>query len=386
MLFKSPELTEHELVVVEQIEDLKQRLRHVVTQSPKRWEGLLRRNTLARNIRGSNSIEGYNVSLDDAVAAVAGEEPLEATSQNWSAVMAYRRAMTYVLQLADDPHFSYSADLIRGLHFMMIEYDLPKWPGKWRLGPIYVHDQVKGEVVYEGPDYAIVPNLIDELIATLNDEDEQVPAVVRGAMGHLNLVMIHPFKDGNGRMARCLQTLILARGGTLAPPFSSIEEWLGKYTQEYYDVLATVGQGSWHPRNDARPWVRFCLKAHFQQATRLLQRSREIEQLWGAAEVEVLKAGLPERATMAVVEAALGARVRNATYRTATDISDQLASRDLKALVDAGLLVAHGERRGRYYKASDRVAEIRRRTKEPRVDVDPFADEHVNQLTLPTVG
>ncbi len=47
------------------------------------------------------------------------------------------------------------------------------------------------------------------LIRSLNREDGH-HVMVRAAMGHLNLVMVHPFSDGNGRMARCLQTLILA--------------------------------------------------------------------------------------------------------------------------------------------------------------------------------
>src|SRR5687767_8009543 len=56
-----------------------------------------------------------------------------------------------------------------------------------------------------------------------------------------------------------LQTLVLARGQIVAPVFSSIEEYLGRNTQAYYDVLAEVGQGAWNPERDARPWLRFCL-------------------------------------------------------------------------------------------------------------------------------
>lgn len=63
---------------------------------------------------------------------------------------------------------------------------------------------------------------------------------------------------------RALQTLVLAREGVVHPLFSSIEEWLGRNTQDYYAVLAHVGEGSWNPTNSALPWVRFCLKAHYQ--------------------------------------------------------------------------------------------------------------------------
>jgi len=85
-------------------------------------------------------------------------------------------------------------------------------------------------------------------------------------MAHLNLVMIHPFRDGNGRMARCLQSLVLARGGVLSPMFMSIEEYLGRNTHNYYNVLAQVGGGSWQPERDTRPWIRFILTAHLRQA------------------------------------------------------------------------------------------------------------------------
>src|SRR5437763_12024792 len=118
-----------------------------------------------------------------------------------------------------------------------------------------------------------------ELAARLGDDDGQHQAV-RAAMAHLNLVMIHPCRDGNGRMARCLQSLVLARGGVLAPVFMSIEEYLGRNAEEYYAVLGQVGKGTWQPHNDARPWIRFTLKAHLRQARTLLRRVRESERLW----------------------------------------------------------------------------------------------------------
>ena len=76
-------------------------------------------------------------------------------------------------------------------------------------------------------------------------------------MAHLNLVMIHPFRDGNGRMARALQTMVLAQDQVVEPTFSSIEEWLGNNTQDYYDVLAATGRGRLAPGNDATLWVKF---------------------------------------------------------------------------------------------------------------------------------
>jgi Fic family protein len=372
MLFEAPKLDDPELEVVARTEDLQRNLKYAV-QTPKRWPGLLRRALFARAIRASNSIEGFNVTVEDAIAAVEGDEPLDAADADWRAVRGYRSAMTYVLQLAEDPHFRHSTDFLRSLHFMMMEYDLSKHPGRWRPGPIQVVDEAKREVVYRAPDAEAVPGLMEELVASLNQSGDSTPSMVRAAMGHLNFAMIHPFSDGNGRMARCLQSLVLARAGTLVPEFSSIEEYLGRNTREYYDVLFRVGAGSWSPRRDARPWIRFCLTAHFRQATTILRRTRELQQTWDALEIEVKKRKLPERTILVLSDAASGLKVRNAAYRNVADISDQVATKDLKRLVDCGLLIASGDRKGRTYQAGELVKEIRARFEEPKGIPDPFA-------------
>lgn len=372
MLFKTPKLETKELEVIVLIDELKKKLSYALRQ-PVRWFGILRRSTFAKALRGSNSIEGYNVSPDNALAAAQKEEPFDEKTEAWVAVNCYREAMTYVLQLVDDPYFRYSTDLLKGLHYMMLQYNLSKSPGKWRPGYIAVRDEEKNEVLYEGPSADQVSGLMDELIESLNTDDGKTPAIVRGAMGHLNLVMIHPFRDGNGRMARCLQTLILAKTtGTLAPEFCSIEEYLGHNTREYYDVLQITSGKVWNPTGDTRRWVQFCLTAHYRQAMTLLKRTNEMQRLWETLEAEVKKKRLPERTVMALVDAAVGYKVRNPTYRSAAEISDQVASRDLKDLVTHGFLLATGVKRGRFYTASELVKQIRESTRGPKGIPDPF--------------
>ena len=369
MLYKTPRLHSSERKVLQDIAAVRDNQKNRISV-PRRWVGVLRRNALARAIRGSNSIEGFNVTADDAIAAAGGEEPVEAERQAWLAVTGYRNALTYVLELATDPHFSYNEGFIRSMHYMMLLHDLSKHPGRWRPGPIYIRDEGRHEIVFEGPDADRVPDLISELVSALNSDRDDA-AIIRGAMSHLNLVLIHPFSDGNGRMARCLQTLVLAREGILEPQFCSIEEYLGSHTAEYYDVLAEVGQGAWTTRNDARPWIRFCLTAHYRQAQILLRRTAEINRLWDELEVLVNHIGLPDRMIFALADAAMGLRVRNASYRSAAEVSENLASRDLKALVEKGLLVADGQTRGRAYIASDVIQKVRSRTREPRKIIDP---------------
>ncbi len=379
MLFVAPELDIREREVLAQVEDLKSALRFQLTE-PRRWAGSLRRVSLARAIQGSNSIEGYEAGLDDAVDVAAGEEPLEVDEETRLALRGYREAMTYVLQLAEDDGFQYSDQLLKSLHYMMTNYALKNRPGRWRAGSIYVRNDTTGEIVHEGADLDLVPALMRELATSLNAESE-CPDVVRAAMAHLNLVMVHPFRDGNGRMARCLQSLVLARSGVLSPVFMSIEEYLGQNTQAYYDVLGEVGGGSWQPRRDARPWLRFTLTAHLHQARTMLRRVKESERMWAELETLVRGLSLPERSSMALFDAMIGLRVRNATYRSyfedsPDEITEATASRDLRALVAAGLLEAKGEKRGRHYVAKPPLVEIRERARaarDPEDTVDPFA-------------
>lgn len=198
----------------------------------------------ARAVQGSNSIEGYNASLDDVVAAVDGEPTLDAEEETQLALAGYRDAMTYVLQIADDD----------GL-----------------------------------------------------DVDEGL------------------LKRPRGR----------------------------RDSESYYAVLEDVGAGAWHPERDTRPWVRFCMRAHYLQAVTTMRRREEIESLWNSC-VQLTEAHhLPERCAAGLMDAAIGLRIRRQTYRSSAaaavgeELSDLTASRDLKAMVDSALLVAVGERRAR---------------------------------------
>ena len=98
--------------------------------------------------------------------------------------------------------------------------------------------------------------------------------------------------------------------------------------------------------------------------------------LWQELERIIAQHGLPERLIYAICDGALGYRVRNASYRNLAELNDVMASRDLKAAVDAGLLIASGERRGRVYTGSLQV----------RALFDKLRREHVSRVPDPFVA
>ena len=118
---------------------------------------------------------------------------------------------------------------------------------------------------------------------------------------------------------------VLARDGIVSPEFCSIEEWLGRNTTAYYDVLAEVGKGGRHPENDPLPWIRFCLRAHYQQAATLIRRNSEVGRTWDEITKVTAQHHLPERCELALVDAAFGYRVRNSRYREENNLSEVVA-------------------------------------------------------------
>ncbi len=371
MLFCPPPLDDLELQVIHSIAEVRRGLRHLLHE-PGRWHGRLRRTTAAGNTKASTGIEGLHVSYDDAVAAVDGTEPFEATGSDWAAVRGYQAAMDYILQLSGDPHFRYGDGLLRSIHYMMMKHDSRCLPGLYRPGPIFVG-------VYEGPQAETVPILVRELISKLNESDDTTPLLVQAAMAHLNLLMIHPFKDGNGRMSRALQTLVLGRDGTLDPIFSSIEEYLGRNTPAYYRVLGEVGGSIWNPDRETRPWIRFVLTAHHFQAHRMIWRVKEADRVWESISRVRSKAGLSERNMGSMYNAAFGYRVRRSDHIDYADVSERVATEDLRKLVEAGFLTPVGERRGRYYIGSESLRLLDDR-KPPAID-DPFEPQGIIAVT-----
>ena len=351
--YPAPDL--EDLGVLEGIDEMRTQLTDRL-RPERRWTGLLRRTSLARNIQGSNSIEGIDVALDDAAAALDDEAPLSADERTFAEIRGYRQALEFALTTARDPLREVDESTLRAMHFMILSHDLTKSPGQYRPGDVHVVDDA-GVTVYTGPDADDVPALMADLVDDLAAHPDADP-MLRGAMAHLGLVLVHPFRDGNGRMARALQTLVLAQSGTPYPELVSIEEWLGANTQDYYRVLAHTGRGRWTPDADAHLWVKFSLRAHHMQAQTVARRVERTDLMYATFADELVARGLPDRALDALYAAAIGFRVRRSTYVSRTGLDNRTATRDLGALTDAGLLRPVGETKGRHYVRGPRLAEL----------------------------
>ncbi|MGW3669412.1 hypothetical protein [Streptomyces sp. NPDC005141] len=113
MLFPTPDLTETDRQVLDQIDQMRETLRHSVrTSSTKRTAGL-RKFLTADAVAASNSIEGFKVATVDVEDLMEGESEVDISEENREETLAYQRMMTYIQTLHDAEDFSYSKGLLR---------------------------------------------------------------------------------------------------------------------------------------------------------------------------------------------------------------------------------------------------------------------------------
>ncbi|HEV2347146.1 MAG TPA: Fic family protein [Actinocrinis sp.] len=377
MLYPTPKLDADDQRVLDEIGRSRESLKHQVNSSPAKWTAGLRKFLTADAVAASNSIEGFKVSTVDVEDLLDGERDVEVSDENRQETLAYQQMMTYIQTLHDPTDFSYSKGLLNALHWMLQghRHSNRKPAGQWRRGAVYVTDARDPSIAaYTAPDATDVPGLMHELIDWLNSDDRSHP-LVRAAMAHLDLVSIHPWADGNGRMSRSLQTLMIAREGVLAPEFSSIEAWLGRpgNTWEYYRELARRG-AEYLPDQDVSSWVRFNLTAYHQQAQTVQGRLDRSGRVWGELSVFVASTGRDERIVSALHDVAMAGRVRRSRYEHAENLSMQQAQRDLRDLVTAEVLEPIGRTRARYYTAGVRFPEqVLDIARTPMTLADPYS-------------
>jgi Fic family protein len=341
---------------LDELDVLRRYLAQNLGDSAQPWTGALRRLAAAEATVGSTSIEGYGASLEDTVEILAGRHPAGTSEETQRIISAYAQAMDRVAVLAEDPGFQWSSQTMLDLHFLVCHPQPEAGPGRLRVGSVVVTRGL-GRDPYRPPQSTEVPTMMREVARWLDSGDLTRHPVVRGAMAHLNLVSIHPFRDGNGRVARVVQSLVLAKEGLLRPELVSIEPYLGRHTREYYAILEEVQGRSFDPGRDASAWVEFCIEAHVFEAT---ERRRWLEIAYARhdfCEQLARSQRYPERFVIALDQALLGLPVTNADFRREADVAGPTATQDLQRLRRDGWLEQEGGGRSVRYVASKKLQE-----------------------------
>src|SRR5487761_1526071 len=214
MIHQVPPLTDEDRAALDEIEEIRSDIRYRVGR-PAQWSGPTRRMLHAEAVRSSTQIEGFVVSTEEALDVIAGRPTPDVEVSTRLAVEDYQSAMNRVLTLAEDPHFAWGRGAIRDLHYLVTAHHRQSGPGLWRTVGVGVTGP-GGRLIYRAPDSDRVPPLMDEVADWLAGADDVHP-IIRGAMAHFHIAAVHPFRDGNGRTARGVQSLGLGGAGRVAP-------------------------------------------------------------------------------------------------------------------------------------------------------------------------
>jgi Fic family protein len=222
----------------------------------------------------SSQIEGTQSSLSDLLlfeTEAAPGVPLADVSE----VSSYVAAMNFGLQRLQD--FPLSLRLIKEIHRKLMENSrgANKMPGEFRSSQNWIGGSRPGNAKFVPPSPEMVMQTMGDLENFLNEENSQLPVLIKAALAHVQFETIHPFLDGNGRLGRLLITFILCREGVLKLPLLYLSLYLKENRQLYYQHLQLVREtGDWES------WLKFFLTGVVETANQAAETAQAIAQLF----------------------------------------------------------------------------------------------------------
>lgn len=208
------------------------------------WEKEFREDAIVRSVHHGTHIEGNQLEKEEAYDVLRGKEVM-ARARDVQEVINYRTVIELIDQESKKKSKQISEFLVHKIHSTVVKkiLDLDQ-TGKYRTKQVVIKNSETGEVTFKPPTPLEVPYLMREFIAwTNNTSDDDLHPILKAGIAHHELVRIHPYIDGNGRVARVIATLILLLGGYDIRRFFSLEEYYDKDAFAYYENLQRATSG-----------------------------------------------------------------------------------------------------------------------------------------------
>jgi Fic family protein len=212
--------------------------------------------------------------------------------------------------------------------------------GGWRndsTGPMQVVSGAIGheKVHFEAPAAAKVPAEMEAFLKWF-EADREMEAVLKAGLAHLWFVTVHPFDDGNGRIARAIADMQLARSDESAPRYYSMSAQIRRERKAYYDILESTQTGTM----DITAWMTWfldCLSHAIDGAMAELSAVRAKARFWDS--VRDTQLNQRQRLMLNRLLDGFEGKLTNAKWAKLAKCSPDTALRDLQYLVDRGILV-----------------------------------------------
>ena len=219
---------------------------------------ILRRNNRINSIHSSLSIEANSLSLNQVRDVIDGKTILGPREEIQEVKNAYE---AYKLIDSTNP---YSIEDLKNIHGVMTFLTIEE-SGKFRSGNEGVFDG--NNCIFVAPKPEMVNSLIENLFNWMIKENDNINPLILSSIFHYEFVFIHPFSDGNGRMARLWQNIILSKWKNIFE-YVPIESMIKKYQNDYYKAINNCNK-----KGNSNEFIEFMLKMIDEVLTELIESS-----------------------------------------------------------------------------------------------------------------
>lgn len=321
------------------------------------WEKKFREEAIQRTVHYGTHLEGNELSFQEAVRVLEGEKVI-ARSRDIQEVINYRQAMKYLEEIRgkgeqEEKIIEYTEKQLKRIHHLTCSRIISrKDQGQYRHSQVVLKNSQTGEIAFRPPPAVEVPYLVKDFFAWLNSpEARETHPVLRAGIAHYAFVAIHPFVEGNGRTARAFATLILFLEGFDIKRFFSLEENFDQDSVSYFSALITTsGQSPDLVKRELTAWLEYFTQVLAIELNRIKERVRKLSVDSKLKKRIGKQVALSER-QMKLVEYL--EENRELTTPKAREIllmvSDDTILRDLKDLVEKGIVKKEGRTKAARY-------------------------------------
>lgn len=311
-------------------------------------EVVLRRLAEVEATRSSTGIEGNPLSISEVERVLAGKK-VSAADRFITEVINYKKSLEIVERLARQRDRFSLRDILL-LHAEVMRDLLPSSKtGAARTTPIYIVDIVGGKEVvrYEGPEPKKVPQLIDDLLVWLFEEEEQIHPIIKAGIFHYEFVSIHPFADGNGRVTRLLTLLYLYLRGYAFRSVLVPDTYYFEDRPRYYGALGQAQTYADQRTADLTPWLEYFVTGIHGSAKDILEKITNTSVKSTVRDTFTLT----QKDYQIIEFVSTVSRANLEDIIASVGISRRTAQRRLSRLVLAGVLTRVGKGRSTMYQA-----------------------------------
>lgn len=310
------------------------------------WVNEMGRRALVLEAHHTTHIEGTRLTLDQAGRLLEGKLVPGADRDDVLELLNYKKAFEFVSEYVKDGG-PITEGLVREIHKRLVDgvRGGAAAPGEYRRIQNYVVDSVTGEIVYTPPPTHDVPIMMADLVYWLNKEKAIHPVLVSG-ISQFQLVHIHPFLDGNGRTSRLLSTLCLYRAGYDFKRLFTISEYYDRDRPAFYRAIRSVREHGM----DMTVWLEYFVEGLTAQLAEVRERGEQAIR----RDMLVKEHRLSDRQARALAHILEHGSLTIKDFEgLCPDVNRRSLQRDLKTMVDLGLIVSEGETHQLRYRLAD---------------------------------